>query len=225
MGLCVFSQFCDDHVNVYFISLSHPRLGWLYVFSSFPPPRPRPRPPPPPQRLLLLTSKLFELHLRYLGQRKYKSGKMYWMTFWWPWPKVRAVRLIKTNLLVYRIKWEPLIQSLQNLVALFLIFLWKFWMCFFKVKHSIGDISGMVGQIDVERKGGASVGYRVNYVTLTFDLTYDLNLVVSRSKFEITLFEEGRGADWHGTKGMCVNHSWPWPWAMGNHARVGGCTI
>ena len=56
--------------------LSHPSLGWLYVFSAFP--------PPTLQRLLLLTSKLFELNLRYIGQRKYRSGKMYWMTFWWP---------------------------------------------------------------------------------------------------------------------------------------------
>ena len=97
--------------NTGVVLLSHPSLGCLYVFSSFP--------PPPPQRLLLFMSKPFELHLRYLGQRKYRSGKMYWMTFWWPWPKVRAVTLINTNLLVCRIKWEPLIQSLQNLVALF----------------------------------------------------------------------------------------------------------
>ena len=47
----------------------------------------------------------------------------------------------------------------------------------------------MVGPIDVKRKGGALVGYWVNYMTLTFDLTYDLDLVVSRSKFEIALFE------------------------------------
>ena len=47
---------------------------------------------------------------------------------------------------------------------------------FFKVKHSIGNISGMVGPIDVKRKGGASVGYWVNYVTLTFDLNHDLDL-------------------------------------------------
>ena len=45
----------------------------------------------------------------------------------------------------------------------------------------------MVGPIDVKRKGGALVGYWVNYVTLTFHLTYDLDLVVSRSKFEIAL--------------------------------------
>ena len=51
----------------------------------------------------------------------------------------------------------------------------------------------MVCPIDVKRKGGASVEYWVNYVTLTFDLTHDLDLVVSRSKFEIALFEECGG--------------------------------
>ena len=66
------------HIN----SFSHPTLGWLNVFSSFPPPRPCL--PPPLQWLLLLTPKLFELNLRYLGQREYRSGKMYWMTSWWP---------------------------------------------------------------------------------------------------------------------------------------------
>ena len=103
-------------------------------------------------------------------------------------------------------------------------FLRKFRMCIFKVKHSIGHISGMVGPIDVKRKGGASVGYWVNYVTLTFDLTHDLDLVVSRSKFEIALFEEW-GTDWHGMKGMWVDDSWPWLWPMGNHGGVGRCTI
>ena len=67
-------------------------------------------------------------------------------------------------------------------------------MCFFKVKHFSGHISRMAGPIDVKRKGEASVGYWVNYVTLTFDLTHDLDLVVSRSKFQIALFEEW-GAD------------------------------
>ena len=49
-------------------------------------------------------------------------------------------------------------------------------MCFFKVKHSFAHILGIVGPIDMKQKGSVSVGYRVNYVTLTFDLTYDLNL-------------------------------------------------
>ena len=54
------------------------------VTLCFPPP-PRPRARPPPQWLLLLTLKPFDLNLRYLGQRKYMSGAMYWMTsvrFW-----------------------------------------------------------------------------------------------------------------------------------------------
>ena len=102
-------------------------------------------------------------------------------------------------------------------------FLRKFWMFFFKVEYSIAHISGMVGPIDVKWKGGASVGYWADYVTLTFDLTHDLDLVVSRSNFEIALFEEW-WADWHGTKGMLVDHSWPWLWP-GNLGGVGGCTI
>ena len=47
---------------------------------------------------------------------------------------------------------------------------------FFKVKQSFEHISGKVGPIDVKRKGGASVGYWVDYVTLTFDPTHDLDL-------------------------------------------------
>ena len=90
-------------------SLSHPVWG-DYVFSSF-------LLRPPPQRLLPLT-KPFELNLRYLGQRIYRSGGMYWMTFLWSWPKVTAVASISKNLLFCMIKWEPLIRSPQNLVAL-----------------------------------------------------------------------------------------------------------
>ena len=55
-------------------------------------------------------------------------------------------------------------------------------MCFFKVKHFFGQISGMVGPIDVKRKGSASVRYWVWYVTLTFDLTHDLDLVCFKVK-------------------------------------------
>ena len=47
---------------------------------------------------------------------------------------------------------------------------------FFKVKHSIGQISGMVSPINVKIKRSASVGYLVNYVTITFNLIHDLDL-------------------------------------------------
>ena len=42
----------------------------------------------------------------------------------------------------------------------------------------------MVGPINVERKGGASVGYLVNYVTLTFDITHDLDLWCFKVQFQ-----------------------------------------
>ena len=45
----------------------------------------------------------------------------------------------------------------------------------------------MVGPIDVKWKGSALVGYWVQYVTLTFDLTHDLDLDDSMSNFKIAL--------------------------------------
>ena len=59
----------------------------------------------------------------------------------------------------------------------------KFRMFFFKVKHYIGHISGMVGPIEVKQKGTALVGYWVQNVTLTFDPTYDLDLGCFKVKF------------------------------------------
>ena len=56
-------------------------------------------------------------------------------------------------------------------------------MCFFKVKHYFGHISGMVGPIDVKWKGSALDGFWVQYVTLTFDLTHDLDLGCFKVKF------------------------------------------
>ena len=56
-------------------------------------------------------------------------------------------------------------------------------MCFFKVKHYFGHISGMVGPIDVKQKGSASVPYWEWYVILTFDLTHDLDLRCFKVKF------------------------------------------
>ena len=41
----------------------------------------------------------------------------------------------------------------------------------------------MVGPIDVKQKGSALVGYWVQYVTLTFDLTHDLDLGCFKIKF------------------------------------------
>ena len=109
--------------------LSQPGLGWLYVFSSFPP-----RPP--------LTSKPFELHLRYWGQRIYRSGKMYWMTFPWPWPKVTVAASINKNLHDKVRTTHPVTTTLGSFIALIMVI--RFWRravgncCFgkFSVKNS-----------------------------------------------------------------------------------------
>ena len=42
----------------------------------------------------------------------------------------------------------------------------------------------MVGPINVKPKGGASDGYWVNYVTLTFDLSHNLDLWFLKVKFQ-----------------------------------------
>ena len=49
--------------------------------------------------------------------------------------------------------------------------------------HYFCHVSGMVGSIDVKRRGSASVGYWVQYVTLNFDLTHDLDLGYFKVKF------------------------------------------
>ena len=67
-------------------------------------------------------------------------------------------------------------------------FLLKNRMCFFNIKHYFGHISGMVGPINVKRWGSASVGYWVQYVTLTFDLTHDLDLGCFKVKFQNSSF-------------------------------------
>ena len=51
------------------------------------------------------------------------------------------------------------------------------------VKHYFDHISGMVGPIDVKRKGSALGGHWVQYMTLTFDLTHDLDLGCFKVKF------------------------------------------
>ena len=93
MFFAFFLHFCllSPTLLAQFVSSSHPGLGWLYVFSSFPPRPPRPHPRPRTQKLFPLKSKQFELNLSYFAQRIYGSGEIYWMTFPWPWPKACGV--------------------------------------------------------------------------------------------------------------------------------------
>ena len=64
------------------------------------------------------------------------------------------------------------------------IFFKNFECVFFKVKHYFGHISAMVSPIDVKRKGCALVGYWVQYMILTCDLTHDLDFGCLKVKFQ-----------------------------------------
>ena len=98
--------------------LSHPILGWLYVFSSLPS-------RPPPQRLLPLTSEPFDLNLRYLGQKIYRLGEMCWVTFPWPWPKVTDVASISNFFLHDEVRpAHPNTTKPRSLIALVMLITW-----------------------------------------------------------------------------------------------------
>ena len=68
-----------------------------------------------------------------------------------------------------------------------MIFL-KSWICFVNVIHFIGDNSGMVGLVDVKRKGSPLIGYWVKFVICY--LTHDLDLGFSSSNFKIAPHQE-----------------------------------
>ena len=96
------------------------------------------------------------------------------------------------------------------------------WPWIFKVKFWKCCISGMGGQIDMERKGFESTECWTHVVNFNVHLFHDLDLGFSRSNFEKIESQE-----WDGwlTKGMWVDrmldshcdfklwpHPWPWPW-------------
>ena len=161
---------------------------------------------------------------------------MYWMTFWWPWPKVTAVTLINKNLLVCRIKWEPLDQSWPKLVAVSFwpwlspdkildVLCWIFHFCPIFFKNFGCVFQGQTLYWTYLRNGWSDscetkrrcIGWIwVNYVTspLTWPKVKVWNSLI---------WEMGWGG--HGTKGMWVDDSWRWLWPMGNHGGVSGCTI
>ena len=120
-------------------------------------------------------------------------------------------RFIALVMVITRLDFEEILLETFILAN----FLLKFRMCFFKVKHYFGLISGMVGPIDVKRKGSASVGYWAQYVTLTFDLTHDFDLGCFKVKFRNSSFSgivglidvKWKRRSWHDT-GPIV---WPCP--------------
>ena len=77
----------------------------------------------------------------------------------------------------------------------------------------------MVGPIDVKWKGGASIGYWVNYVTLTFDLTHDLDHWFFKAKFQSSCnLRNCYLIDVIDTERNGHDHEC-------DHGGVGGCTV
>ena len=77
---------------------------------------------------------------------------MYWMTYPWPWPKVTAVALISTNLLVctFSLKNSDVFFQGQTLFWYHLSHGWSDW-CEMKWK-CFGWIPGMISYLEMKRK-------------------------------------------------------------------------
>ena len=84
----------------------------------------------------------------------------------------------------------------------------------------------MVGPIDVKRKWSALVGYWVQYVILSFDLTHDLDLGCFKVKIRnnsitgiVGLIDEMKRKWVNMILGRLYDlalwpHPWPWPWSF-----------
>ena len=78
----------------------------------------------------------------------------------------------------------------------------------------------MVGPIDVKQNGSALVGYWVQYVTLTFDLTHDIDLGCFKVKFQnssISGIVRLIDVKWKGSELI-------WYIDLCDHGGMGGCT-
>ena len=140
-------------------------------------------------------------------------GKIVWHPSRWPWviklPKRDRIYLVPT------IKWEPLIQSLQNLIgippchAFDLIKFWrksetifsdffrKFQIRYSPVEYSICHILGMIGLIDVKQTEMSQLDATLTRVPFDLDLW--------RWIFKVKLHLGNGRPDCHRTKGTRVD--------------------
>ena len=102
--------------------------------------------------------------------------------------KIRTTGQTTTELCSFEVPPPTLVMHItyfgEIMLETFRLIIFKNFGCvFFKVKHSFDHISGMVDPINVKGKTNASVGYWIYYVTLTFDLSYDPDLIVFKVIF------------------------------------------
>ena len=184
------------------MSLSHPNLGLLYIFSYFSLPRPPcPVIPLPSQQCLPLTSNSFVLNLRFWDKESIGVGKWYGITFHdldsrsqqWHWLRKKFDSLHDKVKNTYSVTTKPasyisllMLSTWSDFKQNQYIFSQNFRYVFFKVKKTIGYISGMADRIDTE-KWSTSVGCWVNIRpwSLTSPLTLTWNF--SRSNFKVAV--------------------------------------
>ena len=105
------------------------------------------------------------------------------------------------SLLVCTMKWQPLIWSLQNVVAYcashgyYPIRFWRSsvgncYLCNFLFKHFFGHISARVSPIDVKQKGKHRLDTAYNLQPWPLTSLMTLTLDASRSNFEIAVSQE-----------------------------------
>ena len=114
-----------------------------------------------------------------MGQKLVKSGST--------WARLCGTHISETTgFIPFEVPWNCLDLWLCNIIIIWpwpRIFKVKFWKC----------ISGMGGPIDTWRKGSESHECWTYVVTFNFDLTHELDLEFSMSKFEITVSQECGG--------------------------------
>ena len=146
------------HVNCAFSNLSG--LGWLcFQFVSV-------------AAVAAVTAfashtETFVFNLRHLGQKAYRSGKMYSMTSPWPRSKVTAVAMINKNVRLH----------IENHSSNHYKFFFQNFMCFHQVKHSLGQILGLVGLIEVNEQEvhRLHTGSTMSLLPLTLPMTLNFS--------------------------------------------------
>ena len=151
------------------------------------------------------------------------------MTFKWPWPKVKAVALINKNFHDAVITTHSVTTKLDSYIILVMLITWLNcgWIMletllrildFFIVKHTMGFTLGMVGLIDMKQRGI----YWLDTGSFMWPWPLTLTLVYKRSNLISLCLRNGR-TNWHGTKGIWINHSWPWLRPLFDHVGLRWC--
>ena len=169
------------------------------------------------------------------GTEKHGSGEMYWMTFKW-----RLWHWLRKNLFVCTIKWEPLIQSLQNLVVISPLVMLITWSDYGGILLKNIFLANFFLQFwsntrPYHRNGWSNfMKWKESALVWILGEICDLDLwphpwpwpwIFSRSNFKIAVSQEvlfwlmwskkevNQILDWLHDLAVWP-HPWPWPWSL-----------